>query len=174
MEPSIYINEIFLQQLPFSPQEPTSTTSSSAVIAANYLNVFMVSPNSTFEGPDDMPPALIALNDSECTSDSGSDEASGSILNIAMDLNDVTAVFRHNDYEATSTQTDSEKKTFRKRPHSALMADEAKEKVMKNRGAEQPPTPPNVGSPFVSDAFVMVYNLAGEEYLNSDIEKFLE
>ncbi|KAL5285093.1 HIF1A family protein [Megaselia abdita] len=149
--------------LPFSPQEPTSTTSSPVV---NYLNedVFLVSPDSTFDGPDDMPPALI---DNECGSDSGIDEAnvlsrSGSALNIAI-----------NDYQLLDHQKD-EKKTFRKRRHSALMVDEAKEKVMKNRGAEGPQTPPNVGSPFLSDAFLMEYSLAGEDYLNSDIEKFLD
>lgn len=160
-------------QLPFPPQEPTSTTLSPEA-ATNYLNedVFLVSPDSTFDGPDDMPPALIALNDSECTSDSGIDETnvisrSSSILNLAN--------YELLDNRSTSNQDEPDKRTLRKRRHSALMTDEAKEKVMKNRGAEEPPTPPNVGSPFlVGDAFLMEYNLAGEEYLNSDIEKFLE
>lgn len=116
-----------------------------------------------------MPPALI---DSECTSDSGIDEAnvlsrSGSTLNLAN--------YELLDNQPTSTQDESEKRSFRKRRHSALMADESQEKVMKNRGAEGPTTPPNVGSPFLAnDAFLMDYTLAGEEYLNTDIEKFLE
>lgn len=106
----------------------------------------MVSP----DGPDDVPPALIALNDNDCTSDSGIDESSTG--NIAMGVYD---------YE----RRDSEKRTFRKRRHSALIVDEGQEKVMK-----EPPT-----SPFlVTDAFLMDYNLAGEEYLSGAIEKFLE
>lgn len=174
MKPPIYINEIFLPQLSFPPQEPTSTNSSPTVIVANYLNedVFLVSPDSTFES--DMPPALIALNDNETTSDSGIDEAnvlsrSGSTLDIAMNVSEYE---RMDKQTSSPNQDDPEKRPFRKRRHSALMAEE--EKVMKNRGAEGPPTPPNVGSPFVSDAFLMEYNLTGDEYLNTDIEKFLE
>lgn len=135
----------------------------------------MVSPDSTFEGPEDLPPALI---DNDSTSDSGIDEAnvlsrSGSTLNIASyEILD--------NQPSSSTKDEPEKRVYRKRKHSALIADEVKEKVLKNRSSDGPPTPPNVGppvavSPFnVNDAFLMEYNLAGEEYLTADIENFLE